>query len=96
MYHNVRLVSFSLMHIDCMNVSHILLDQFTVSLIHVINFSFPLISSDEIKCPFFNVVYFKCFIDFNDFRCYFFVHDCILSSQFNTALMQTNYYKDHF
>ena len=35
----------------------------------------------------------------------FFVHDCILSSQFNTALMQTNYYnglfyifnyKDHF
>ena len=24
-----------------------------------------------IRCPFFNVVYFKCFIDFNDFRCYF-------------------------
>ena len=66
--------------------------MYTVSLIHVINFSFLLISSDEIKCPFFNVVYFKCFIDFSDFRCYFF-HDCILSSQFNTALMQTNYYK---
>ena len=69
---------------------------YIVSLIRVINFSFPLISSDEIKCPFFNVVYFQYFIDFNDFRCYFFVHDCILSSQFNTALMQTNYYKDHF
>ena len=28
----------------------------------------------------------------------FFVHDCILSFQFNTASMQTNYYnyKDHF
>ena len=44
---------------------------YIVSLIHVISFGFPLISSDEIKCPFFNFVYFKCLIDFNNFRCYF-------------------------
>jgi hypothetical protein len=64
-------ISIHWLHVCFSNPSWPIHCVYIVSLIHVINFSFPLISSDEIKCPFFNVVYFKCFIDFNDFRCYF-------------------------
>ena len=79
--------------VDCMNVFHNLLD---LVIKYSINFSSPLITADEFRCPLFMLYILMVLLILMIFN-WIFVHDCFLSIQFNTQIPNKLLdYKDHF